>query len=176
MNLEFMAMVWLRVEKRCQLILRERTPREWYCGKPDVLGVMASRHMIEIEIKRSVSDFQADSRKRHRKNRVLCMNKQVRHFYYFVPGEILESVKPKLPPWAGLLYIPPKGSPKILVDVPAPKNDLAERLTVKECLRLTVMLSNCVLSSESAYESNMCRFRHGHEPYLGPNPELHFDI
>lgn len=57
MSLELAAARWLRFEKRCMAVLFERTPRAWSCGLPDALGITCSRHMIEIEIKRTLSDF-----------------------------------------------------------------------------------------------------------------------
>lgn len=85
-NLELLAMRWLRWEKRCIIVLTERSPRAQSCGEPDVLGITKDRYMYEIEVKRTISDFRADSDKPSRKFRDDGWRapKLPKQFYYLV--------------------------------------------------------------------------------------------
>ncbi len=127
MNLELMAMRWLRWQKRCPIVLRERSPI-YAIGDPDVLGVTAARYLIEIEIKRSVADFKADARKAHVANRSFQLKRMPKQKYYFVTREIVERCKLELPEWAGLMTVFNEVSCRVLVE--APVNKESQRLTV----------------------------------------------
>jgi hypothetical protein len=172
MNLELMAMVWLRTEKRCEIVLRERSPRSYQCGQPDVLGITPSRYMVEIEVKRSVSDFRADAKKASRRNREFYAEYQPRQFFYFMPEEIAIKVADKIPEWAGLMY-PKSGAPVVMKN--APVNTAGKRLTFKEWRRLVSMLTNHLLSSEHSRECERNYFRHGHQPWI-PTNVPHFEM
>ena len=148
MTLELQSMRWLRWERRCPIVLSERSPREWPCGRPDVLGVSASRHLIEVEIKRSVTDFRADQQKPCRRARAGFKDKAPREFYYLVPVELVDKVRPLLPPWAGLLA----GNGCIHQVFKSPTNHDATRLTVRECIRLVYLVSNEAISAWEACE------------------------
>ena len=153
MNLELMAMRWLRWEKRCVIVVNERTPREYPCGLPDVLGVLCSRHMIEIEVKRSFSDFKADFKKGSRRSRDLYPAKYPKQFYYLVLPEIAERVEPLLPNWAGLMRGPIAGEVYTLrVIKTAPTNKDASKLTPKECGRLVYKMANQIVSMSEVME------------------------
>jgi hypothetical protein len=146
-NLELLAMRWLRWEKRAVIVVNERTPREYPCGLPDVLGVLCSRHLIEIEIKRSFSDFKADFKKGSRRNRDLYPNKFPKQFYYLVTPDIMEKVEPLLPSWAGLMRWPVDGDvQQVHVIRVAPTNKDAARLTPKECAKLVYKMANQIVS------------------------------
>jgi len=167
-NLELMAMRWLRYEKRLPIVVRERSPRYFYCGQPDVLGVSESRYMTEVEIKRSRSDFYADFQKRSRRNREVMLKFFPKQFYYLVPENIAATVEAVLPDWAGLLVAGEDGWYGAKVIRVAPVNKLSQRLTLNECVRLAHQMGNYVLSTEISLDQYMCRFRDGGEPLAWP--------
>jgi len=105
MNLEMSAMRWLWLEKNCHIVLEERSPKHMM-GEPDVIGVTAGRYLIEIEVKRSASDFYADAKKHHRANREFYLKHQPRQFYYLMPKELAQKLQDKIPDWAGLMQSP----------------------------------------------------------------------
>lgn len=152
MNLELMAMRWLRFEKRCRLAMFERSPRQAWCGQPDVLGVTDRRYLYEIEIKRSLSDFKANQRKPFHRLRTIGPSefhdaKYPKMFWFLVPFELVDKVKPILPSWAGLLRGPTDGEIQTIWSVvKAPANNKSVPLTTKECVYLSQQMSNQILS------------------------------
>lgn len=165
MNLELMAMRWLRFEKRCALILCERSPRAWSCGKPDVLGVTDARYLYEIEVKRSLSDFRADAKKTCRVNRHIHIEKQPKQFYYLMPAAIAEKAQVEIPNWAGLMAPGSRFYGALEVLKPAPVNKESRRLSLKECVHIAKLLSNFAITARESTESVMSQWRYGHEPY-----------
>lgn len=167
MSLETIAMRWLWLEKNCHYILRERIPR-WGTGDPDVLGITKDRYFIEIEIKRSVSDFLADAKKPHRKNREFYIEQQPKYFYYFAPKEIAEKIVDRIPPWAGLLYS--DGITAISMK-PAPANTKSRRVCLKECVKVTRQMVNHLMSLEIKIDHQMNSWRqdrwHDYAPVNG---------
>lgn len=160
MNLELMALRWLLYEKRCVFALRERSPRMHFTGRPDALGVTASRYLIEIEIKRSLSDFRADRMKNSRRDTVResIGNQLPRQFYYLVPTELVAVVEPIVPEWAGLLD---SYHGAIRVAKSAPVNRESRRLSVKECIRFVRMVANWAMSEAESRQAEYLRFRDG---------------
>lgn len=142
-NLELMALRWLRFQKRCPLAFLERGPRNPYGRRPDALGITPARYMVEIEIKRSVSDFRADSKKPHIVFRDSLINRWPKWFYYLVPPSIVDKVQ--VPEWAGLMTV---DDYYVRVRKEAPRNEASLKLSVKECCQLFRVLGNQVLSSE----------------------------
>lgn len=149
-------MRWLWLEKKCQVVIEERSPR-YGIGQPDVLGVTTGRHLIEIEIKRSASDFSNDAKKPHRANREMLPNRHPKQFYYLMPKELAQKLKDKIPAWAGLMQSP--WYPLIEVVKIAPTNESAKRLTVKECIRLTRQMTNHMMSHAIRNHENHNRFK-----------------
>jgi hypothetical protein len=139
MNLELAAMRWLWLEKNCHYVLEQRSPR-YHLGSPDVLGVTKDRYLIEIEIKRSISDFRADNKKRCRSNRDLFIDHMAKQFYYLVPPNLVEKVKPILPLWAGLMTINEAGY--VYAEISAMVNKDSKRLSIKECVKLARCMTN----------------------------------
>lgn len=169
MNLELMAMRWLRFEKKCMIVIRERTPR--ICmGEPDVLGVTCNRYLTEIEIKRTVADFRCDQKKRHRINRCIWLQHSPKLIYYLVAEDLKDRVRNILPEWAGLLYATERG--RIFVERSAPVNHDSKRLSIKECVRLAHLMANHLLSAEESCESIITRWRCDHEPYWQVDYEI----
>jgi hypothetical protein len=139
MTLELAAMRWLWLEQNCLVVLEERTPKSMM-GQPDVIGVTKGRYLTEVEIKRSISDFKADFKKPHRANRVFYMPNQPRQFYYLVPQDLVEQVKTLLPNWAGLMTTDSVGWITVLVK--SPVNSESKKLGVKDCARLSRMMTS----------------------------------
>lgn len=160
MSLEFMAMTWLKFEKRCDALLRERTPRYGH-GLPDVLGINASRYVFEIEIKRSLSDFKANSLKPHiaaREAHPVHAKYWPKYFWYLVPHELCCRVKPLVPPWAGLLRGPDASERQQIISVkPAKANAAAEKLSLLECARLMHCMANQIYSGEERHAGRIER-------------------
>jgi hypothetical protein len=170
MNLELMALRWLRWEKKCPLAFCERSPRSLWCGEPDAIGITRNRYMIEIEIKRSVSDFKADFTKRSRMNRAYQQEKFPKQFYYLVPYKLVPSVEHLLPEWAGLMRGPTESSYSIAVVHTSPVNKLSQRLSVHECARLVLMVNNHAMTVLERHQSAIDRFKDGH--WQWPQPEF----
>ena len=150
-SLEYMALYWLRFEKRCHVALFERSPREQFNGRPDVIGVTRQGFLMEIEIKRSVKDFKADRLKPHVAGRDIAdhphWNKWPRWFWYLVPKDICDEVTPLVPSWAGLLRGPSNDEAQGLFSiVPAIQNHQSAKLTPKECVRLARCMANQIYS------------------------------
>lgn len=156
MNLELTAMRWLWLEKNCHYIVQERSPR-WGHGEPDVLGVTKDRYLIEIEIKRSVSDFHADAQKRHRINRDFYLEKQPKQTYYLMPETIAIKVYNRIPEWAGLMSVPHENTVNILKI--APTNKASTKLTLKECVKMTRAMTNHMMALALAHSSLKANFQ-----------------
>jgi len=148
-------MRWLWLDKGCHIVLEERSPR-WAIGQPDVIGVTKSRHLIEIEIKRSASDFVADSKKPHRVNREFNIQQHVRQFYYLMPEDLAVKLKDKIPKWAGLMACP--FHPQINILKIAPVNNESRKLNAKECVRLARQMTSHMLGYAIRGQSNTARF------------------
>lgn len=180
MNLELLALRWLLYEKRCEIAICERSPRSLWCGQPDVLGITKARYTIEIEIKRSLSDFRADSDKpsrkyRHSENPNLdkLLSKLPKQFYYLVPAELQARVELILPAWAGLMIPPRPGNSEWLhMCKVAPVNRESKRLAVKECCRLVRMVANWAMSEAESRQAQFLRFRDGYWPWPEPDFEI----
>jgi len=138
MNLETLAIGFLRFEKRCPLVLCERT----HCmtvGRPDVYGLTKSRHTFEIEIKRSMADLRANGLKRHVEYRDIWIKKWPRKFWFLVPNDIHKKAELEIPQWAGLLT---EHEGRIVTIKHAPVNSLSERLPIKQALKWVHLQSN----------------------------------
>lgn len=155
MNLEIMAMNFLRYEKACPVALFERSPR-YGIGEPDVLGITKARYLLEIEIKRSLSDFRANGHKRHmvalekpelELQREILMPKRPKQFWFLVPCELVKKIEPIVPEYAGLMRGPGKNEVwQVRVVKPAPTNKASLRLTIEEMMRLGHCMANQILS------------------------------
>ena len=101
-DLELAAAHWLRYEQQCVLISLERGGLQW-SARPDVFGVTRQRLTIEVEVKRTVSDFRANARKRSVVLRDKLTEIWPAYFYFLAPPHVAEKVLPEVPEWAGLL-------------------------------------------------------------------------
>lgn len=153
-SLESFGLRWLRFEKRCRVALFERSPRPIFGGQPDVLGVTEHRYLLEIEVKRSVSDFKANEKKNHVLNRQFCVPQWPKQFWFLVPFELAEKVQPMLPEYAGLLRGPGPDEVQQLYSVQrAPVNHASEPLTTKEMVRLCYCMANQFLSFQDTIDN-----------------------
>jgi len=142
-DLETAGLQWLRNELRCYAVLMERSPREWCCGRPDLLGVTRARHQVEVEVKRTIQDFRANARKDFMSRRDTFLHRFPRQFYFLVPEELAEQVRAELPPFAGLLTPPrPMSGGWVHVVAPAPVNSHATRFSLKEMVKVGHLMSN----------------------------------
>lgn len=140
MRLETRAFAWLRFEKRCPIVLWERTPRP--CGIPDVLGITKHRYLVEIEIKRTIGDFRVNEDKWHVKNRELILPRWPRLFWFAVPKSLVEKVSKELPPYAGLLTADDSDAGTLDVVKAASPNKQSRRVTLKEAVRAVECQTN----------------------------------
>lgn len=168
MNLELIAMRWMRYERKLPVVMRERSPRMWLCGEPDVIGITPSRYLVEIEIKRSVSDFRADFKKRSRINREAYIHLAPKQFYYLVLPDMVDRVEPIVPAWAGLMTTHSNEMSVVLVKT-APVNRASKRLTINESARLVHMMANHLLTVEERCDKVMNNFRNGYDPLPWPH-------
>lgn len=153
MNLELMALRWLWLDKNCHYVLEQRSPR-LFMGCPDVIGITRSRHLIEIEIKRSASDFRADFKKHHRKSFELQVGQRAKQTYFLMPAALASKLMLEIPEWAGLmcddgLYV------KVLKTAPAADS---KRLTLKECVRAARLMCNYSMSARLKLNSETSKF------------------
>lgn len=151
MILEVAGASFLRWEKRCPLVLWERSPRSWHAGEPDILGIGPNRFTMEIEIKRTASDFRANMKKRHIQSR-FCAEESIRslyaakapsYFWFLMPDALAAKLVDEIPEWAGLLKVQGTGCVPVKN---APRNNESQRLTLKECEMLMRCAGNQIVS------------------------------
>lgn len=162
MSLETVALRWLAWEKKCLAVVHGRTPR-YQIGVPDVLGLTRSRYLIEVEIKRSVSDFKKNASKYHISWRDAWIHQSPRQVYFFVPDDIAAKVEPITPEWAGLAKL--KSDFNFDIIKQSPVNAQSKRLTVKECVKMFHLLSNQLVSQTKWLETYRNRFQQTNDPY-----------
>lgn len=163
MNLELAATEWLANHKKCMIVLRELSPRTTYCGEPDAYGVTRARYSIEVEIKRSLSDFYRDKAKPSRKSREYYPHHFPKYFYYLLPEEISDKARSSLPEWAGLLSCGQHGVISVLVE--SPRNKESKRLSIKECAKLSCQMSVYASRIDSRLDGAFTAWKNGCEPY-----------
>lgn len=168
-------MRWLRWEKRCSVALCERSPRMGIGGRPDILGITQNRYLLEIEIKRSLSDFHANNQKLHVRNRHLYLDRWPKNFWFLVPADLAPKVQPYVPEWAGLLRAPTREEVQQLVVLKkSPSNSKSERLSTREMVALAHCMANQCLAKEEKINKLQRRLReltnsHARSPSCGAN-------
>ncbi len=110
-------------------------------GIPDCLGITKARYTIEVEIKRSLSDFKANAEKHHVRSRDLFLSNWPKEFWFLVPESLALRASQHCPDWAGLAFMPEKRI-HFTITKEAPINREAARLSVKECCKAFHYLSN----------------------------------
>lgn len=127
---------FLLYEKKCDIISMERGLYD-HLGRPDILGIMRNRQVIEVEIKISFSDFRANFEKRiisrYRSNPRIAPH----YFYFLVTAEIAEKVmtfeSDKHTDY-GILVLGNSGN--LLLARKAGKNKFAAKLSVKQMITM----------------------------------------
>lgn len=163
MTMEYQALAWLKYRKRCPIVMLERGLSYW--SRPDVLGITSARYLVEIEIKRSMSDFRANSNKRHVVSRNETLSQWPKYYYFLVPSAMSEKVKAELPTWAGLMV---GEMPWLSVVVKAPPNHDAKRVSFKRIIRLVELQSNNLVSMKDHIDRVFTKVE---EPYFW-TPEI----
>jgi hypothetical protein len=132
------AVEYLRYEVGCKLVCLERTPIRNDPCNPDVVGLNATRRMIEIEIKRTWADFKGNREKWSMKRRA-ARGIAPSQFYFLVPPDLVEKVLPELEEGEGLLTLEGcggySGLPKVAVRKKARPSG-ARPLRIKEVIRM----------------------------------------
>jgi hypothetical protein len=155
MTLELLGLRYLRFIRKCPLVTLERG----ICmGDPDVFGVTSARYCIEIEIKRSASDFRANAQKWHVRHREEYLGLWPTYFYYMVPEKLQPKVEHLLPCWAGLMVqtdqYSTNGNPYFPMIVrEAPKNKEARKVSIKDLVRMATRQANTLISLKTSIDS-----------------------
>lgn len=148
MRLETRALHWLMYARKCEFAVCERSPR-YNIGQPDCLGVTRQRQLVEIEVKRSISDFRAQWSKQSMKNRNLFIDKMPYQFYILCPHVLGDRIFAELPEWAGLMT---DSEMWVRVLKVAPLNREHVRLSLLECRKLMRCVSNHICAAEEKYD------------------------
>jgi len=132
---------YFRYQRQCKLVAFERAVHSlgWYV--PDILIVNNDRKLIEIEVKVTLADFKADAKKRIWKTRDTGKVKMPHQFYYGIPAELEEKIKPIMRKDCGLIRIGDKKEWQNYGDVvsvakTAPVNKESKRLTARELVEM----------------------------------------
>ena len=129
-----------RYKRQCPLVAFEASSRlDWGWGEQaDVLAVNKERHLVETEVKVSLSDFRKDKHKpRHRHLKSNDGVSPTAYFYFAVPKEIANQVSlacGQIYPYAGVLGCPDSTN-ELGVEVyrkPKPLN--GKRLSTKQLI------------------------------------------
>ena len=135
---------YFRFQRGCPIVALEYWHYRDCCVQPDVLVVDAANRPIEIEVKTSLSDFRADGKKgiwrfRNRGNRWPWK------FYFAVPRELEDRVKPILPGGCGLLRVHAVSSSQpgrnVTVAATAPAHSDHEEMTDAKMKRIIAGMS-----------------------------------
>lgn len=166
-SLETYAMEWLRYSARCVLLVNER-PIRYGTGRPDCMGVRKNRSIVEVEVKRSLTDFKNNALKRHATYRERGSEYHERQapsqFYFIVPFKLVAQVTPLLPSYSGLLSAPhAMVKDEAFVVVRAPVNRLAIRLTLRECVEASALQTNMVLAQRRKIDELKERLKQAQE-------------
>jgi len=136
--LRAVAVEYLRYERGCKVVALERTPLTGDPCVPDVVGLNATRRLVEIEIKRTWADFKANREKwsmARRKSRGLAPYQ----FFFLVPPDLAEKILPTLEEGEGLLTLAGvssySGLPKAVVRKVARPSG-AKPLRMQEVIRM----------------------------------------
>lgn len=152
-------MEWLRYVRHCKLVVMERGMI--YRSRPDLFGITPQRYGIEIEIKRTTSDFKANERKS-----VLCPDGNlapwIRQFYFLVPPKLVPDVSAMVPSYSGLITLSDLRNGFTHINLAtvvkrAPCNLEAERISVQDMIHMVQHQTSTMsrlLSRLANYERN----------------------
>lgn len=143
------AVEFLRYDRQCKLVSLERSPVNYDPCTPDVVGVNATRRVVEIEIKKTWADFK-NNRKKDSMFRRKFLKIPVSQYYFLVPGDLVAKVYEALEPGEGLLTLgavnPMSGIPKIKVIKPA-STQRVRKLTIKETIKMVAHQTGTLASA-----------------------------
>ena len=131
---------YFRYKRQCKLIATERSIRRsgWY--RPDILVVTKDRRLIEVEVKTSIVDFKADAKKHIWKMRDRGGAEMPYQFYYAVPANLADKVKPLLRSDCGLIrvedFYKQDWANNVRVIKNAPINKQSKRLSLQELVEM----------------------------------------
>ncbi len=140
---------YFRYARQCPVVAVEYWAREDGGVQPDVLVLDKANRPIEIEVKVSVSDFRADAKKHIWRLRD-SGHRWPWQFWYAVPVEIEDKVKPLLRDGCGLLRVSDSGcyamQPQraVSVSVTAPKHKEHEQVDEHRMKRIIAAQSATV--------------------------------
>jgi hypothetical protein len=149
------ALEWLRFIKGCPIIAVERGPWSHLGHRPDVMAVTKKREFVEVEIKRSFSDFKHDAEKRIWQNRDLFKRAWPSFFHYYTPPDLVDRVLPLLRDGFGLITYDEKelsyaGLPTIVSVKRATRQKDAKPLTTNQLVRMVTHLSGSYVAAEAS--------------------------
>jgi len=151
MTLEYLAMSFLKWEKRCDFVLLERCPR-YTGGRPDVIGISNEREIYEVEIKRTIQDLKANAKKQHVRSHSLNLDNDPRwpkYFWFLVPHTLALQAVGMLPDYAGLLRGPTKDEVQCVHIVrKARANKAHQPLNEKEFQWLARVMGNQIIAQK----------------------------
>lgn len=104
-RLESAALCWLRYKRQCPLVMLERTPFAYWRDRyrPDVVGISRERLAIEIEIKRTAGDYNANWKKLGFQDGHPPAAPRFDQRYFLVPMAMKEHAIQNLPMGWGLI-------------------------------------------------------------------------
>jgi len=147
---------YFRFARQCPIVAMEYWHYQDSGVQPDVLVLDAAHRPIEIEVKTSLSDFKADARKHIWNFRKQGM-KWPWKFYYALPTDLEEQVKPLLRKGVGLLRVSQhnyyKPEDAVSVAVTAPKHEDFERITGARLKRIIAGQSSSLCRALKALDS-----------------------
>lgn len=164
-SLELYAMEWLRYQRRCIMVLSQRCPR--YCnGVPDVIGVLESRLIVEIECKRTLADFKNNGKKWHIRQRetnsAWDLENRPYQFYFMVPFALVHKVEKILPEWAGLMHTPAAFQvQEVHIVKKAPINKHSKAMDDDEFTSSIALMTNQILAQQAKINQLIERLKHG---------------
>lgn len=145
------ALEYLRYEAGCRLVCVERSPLTQDPCVPDVVGITDKRRMIEVEIKISWGDFKRGREKTSLFRRRFYGIKPWK-YYFLVPQDMVEKVRPVLEDGEGLMTVNAgsslySGLPKISVVKPALTDKNAQVLKLREIIRMVSHQTGSLVSA-----------------------------
>lgn len=150
---------YYRYSRQCLMISFERGVEFEWRHSPDILVVTKDLFLIEIEVKTSLADFKNDEKKTIWKMREKGKVKMPYQFYYAIPAELEEKIKPLLRKDCGLIRIynsysfqPAKS---VCVAKTAPVNKEAVKIKPNQYIKMIKNQTGTICGlSKKLYEKN----------------------
>lgn len=156
-ELEEAAVRWLLLERRCVAAYTERHPTGHWL--PDAIGILPSRRLIEVEVKRTAADLRSDSGKYSLTLWNAEEKRRPYQFYYLILVELHDWIH-IIPEWAGIIEA--RNQFQLEVVRRGKVNPDAHKLSVKSVAKAVRQQSLQIMS----LMREACRMR-AHAKYLG---------